>query len=87
MTPGEIASRAPSDAVVTDYDRAHLVTYLRLLDAEAAGASWEEAARLLLRLDPLKGRDAARLSYETHAVRARWMAAEGYLDLLRAARG
>ena len=79
----EIADRAPSESVLTDYDRAHLVTYLRLLDAEAAGAGWEEAAQLVLRADPLKGRDVARLRYETHASRARWMADAGYLQLLR----
>lgn len=82
----EILDRAPMDPQVTDYDRAHLVTYLRLLDAEAAGAAWEEAASLLLRVDPLKGRDTARLRYESHASRARWMAAGGYLDLLKIAR-
>jgi hypothetical protein len=78
-----VAARAPTAPEVTDYDRAHLVTYLRLLDAEAAGAPWEEAARLLLAVDPGKGRDDARLRYETHASRARWMAASGYLDLLK----
>ena len=82
----EIADRAPNDPVLTEYDRAHLVTYLRLLDAEASGARWEEAAQLLLRVDPQTARDAARMTYETHASRARWMADEGYLQLLRTAR-
>ena len=86
MSDIEVAPRAPSGPELTDYDRAHLVTYLRLLDAEAAGAPWEEAARILLSADPAKGRDAARMQYETHAMRARWMAQEGYLDLLRASR-
>lgn len=83
----EIADQAPSEPAVTEYDRAHLVIYLRLLDAEASGASWEDAARLLLNTDPAKARDVARLRYETHAARARWMASEGYLDLLRHPRG
>jgi hypothetical protein len=83
---GEIAARAPSEPELTDYDRAHLVTYLRLLDAEAAGAPWEDAARLLLEVDPGKARDAARLRYETHASRARWMATNGYLKLLQVRR-
>lgn len=77
------ADRAPHEAGLTDYDRAHLTTYLRLLDAEASGAAWEEAARLVLRADPGRARDAARLQYETHASRARWMAREGYLKLLQ----
>lgn len=84
---GEIADHAPNGPELTDYDREHLVTYLRLLDAEASGARWEEAARLLLRVDPQRARDTARLRYESHARRARWMATEGYLELLRAARG
>lgn len=82
-----VADRAPSDLALTDYDRAHLITYLRLLDAEAAGADWEEAARLLLEADPGRSRDLARLRYESHASRARWMASEGYLELLRQPRG
>ena len=39
-----IAETAPTDAQVTDYDRAHLPTYLRLLDAESDGAPWDEVA-------------------------------------------
>lgn len=82
----EIADRAPNTPELTDYDRAHLVTYLRLLDAEASGAAWEEAAAVVLRADPGRARDAARLRYETHTRRARWMADAGYLQLARAAR-
>ena len=40
-----IAETAPTAAQVTDYDRAHLPTYLRLLDATSEGAPWEEVAR------------------------------------------
>ena len=29
----QVADTAPSDSVLTAYDKAHLVTYLRLLDA------------------------------------------------------
>jgi hypothetical protein len=32
-----IADLAPTDAILTGYDEAHLVTYLRLLDADADG--------------------------------------------------
>jgi hypothetical protein len=69
------------DAQVTDYDRAHLQAYLRLLDAAAAHADWREAAALILGLDvdgdPLK----ARRIHDIHLDRARWMAATGYRDL------
>ena len=37
---------APSNSQLTDYDRAHLRTYLRLLDAAAEGADWAEAAQI-----------------------------------------
>lgn len=78
-----IADRAPSDPVITDYDRAHLKLYLRLLDADAEQAAWDEIARLLLDVDPARDRDRARVRYETHLARARWMTDQGYLDLLK----
>jgi hypothetical protein len=45
--PG-IAMQAPQSAEISAYDEAHFVTYLRLLDASAAGASEEEMCRLIL---------------------------------------
>jgi hypothetical protein len=30
----------------------HLVTYLRLLDADAEGADWQEVAKIVLHIDP-----------------------------------
>ena len=47
-----IADIAPTQAQLTDYDRAQLATYLRLLDAASEGAPWEEVARIVLDLDP-----------------------------------
>ena len=34
----DVADVAPSVPTLTDYDMEHLVTYLRLLDADAEGA-------------------------------------------------
>jgi hypothetical protein len=51
---------------------AHLVTYLRLLDADAEGAAWQEVARIVLSLD-----------VETDLARAKWMTEQGYRHLLR----
>lgn len=45
-----VADIAPTDAILTGYDEQHVVTYLRLLDAERDGADWREVARLVLRL-------------------------------------
>jgi hypothetical protein len=41
----DVADTAPSDFVLTAYDEEHLITYLRLLDADAEGADWREVAR------------------------------------------
>ena len=40
----DVADTAPSGSVLTGYDQEHLVTYLRLLDADAEGADWREVA-------------------------------------------
>jgi hypothetical protein len=34
----DVADTAPSDSVLTVHDEEHLITYLRLLDADAEGA-------------------------------------------------
>ena len=38
-----VADTAPSESVLTVYDEEHVITYLRLLDADAKGADWREA--------------------------------------------
>jgi hypothetical protein len=43
LTP--IADAAPDKPFLTGYDMSHLVTYLRLLDADAEGADWREVAQ------------------------------------------
>ena len=50
---------APMDAVLTAYDREHVVTYLRLLDADTDGADWQEVARVVLHLEPRREPDRA----------------------------
>ena len=78
-----IAETAPTDTQITDYDRAHLRTYLRLLDAESGGAPWDEVARIVLDLDPEREPDRAPRAHATHLARAHWLTAHGYRDLLR----
>jgi hypothetical protein len=68
---------------LTDYDRLHLVTYLRLLDAAEEGADPDEVAQIVLRIDPKAEPKRARHAYETHLARARWMTESGYRHLLR----
>lgn len=77
-----VANEPPWANRVTDYDRRHFVTYLRLLDADADGAHPDEVARIVLGIDPGREPERARHAHTTHLARARWMTATGYRDLL-----
>ncbi len=55
-----VADLAPNSSVLTGYDEQHLVTYLRLLDADAEGADWQEVAQIVLHIDPALEPDRAR---------------------------
>jgi hypothetical protein len=79
----DVADVAPNEAVLTTYDEQHLVTYWRLLDAQAAGADWKEVTRIVLHIDPDREPARARNAFDSHLARARWMADHGYRDLLR----
>ena len=79
----DVADVAPNESVLTTYDEQHLVTYWRLLDAEAAGADWKEVARIVLHIDPDREQVRARNALDSHLARARWMADHGYRHLLR----
>jgi hypothetical protein len=79
-----VADVAPNESALTAYDHEHLVTYLRLLDAEADNADWREVAQLVLRIDPSAEPDRARRAYDSHLARAKWMTEHGYRHLLRA---
>jgi hypothetical protein len=59
----DVADTAPSDSVLTAYDEEHVITYLRLLDADAEGADWREVARIALRLDPEHEPDRAKRAF------------------------
>jgi hypothetical protein len=74
---------APSGSVLTACDEEHLVTYLRLLDADVEGVDWREVARVVLHLDPEHESDHARRTFESHLSRAKWMTEHGYRLLLR----
>ena len=63
----DVADIAPSDSALTVYDEEHVITYLRLLDADAVGADWSEVARIVLHLDPKRDSDRARRSMVTGA--------------------
>jgi hypothetical protein len=84
MPPAEsvctIADEVPWSEHVTDYDRAHFLVYLRLLDGLILGAGEDELCRTILNLDPEA--DGAQRTLRSHVSRARWMTQTGYKDLL-----
>jgi hypothetical protein len=49
-----VADLAPADPAVATYDDVHIITYLRLLDADAEGADWRDVSGIVLRIDPAR---------------------------------
>ena len=82
MLDPPIADAAPSADGITDYDRLHLVTYLRLLDADAEGAEPGEVAHIVLGIDPSIEPERALRVHASHLARARWMTEHGYRHLV-----
>ena len=79
----DVADLAPTDPAPTPYDEEHLVTYWRMLDADAEGADWREVAQIVLHINSEREPDRARQAFESHLARARWMSDFGYKLLLR----
>ena len=79
----DIADVAPTDPTLTPYDEQHLITYLRVLDADAEGADWREVAKIVLHIDPDREPERARRAHESHLARAKWMTEHGYRHLPR----
>ncbi len=74
-----VADVAPNEPELTVYDEQHVVTYMRLLQAEGEGADWREVARLVLHMDPEREPDRARSAYQSHLARAKWVTEQGRL--------
>jgi hypothetical protein len=72
----QIREIAPSDAV-SEYDRSQLMIYAELLDADSRGITWQQGASEILGIDPAADVDAARLCWDSHLERARWIIGEG----------
>ncbi|MET4606922.1 hypothetical protein ABIB90_006425 [Bradyrhizobium sp. JR4.1] len=75
----DVADCAPNDPVLTAYDEQHVVTYIRLLQAEGQGADWQEVTRIVLHIDPEREPDRARTAYQSHLARAKWVTEQGRL--------
>jgi hypothetical protein len=81
--PPAIEDEAPWAETITEYDRAHFVHYVRLLDAVAAHASDEEMCRFILGIDYANDPSRAKRLLDSHLKRARWMTERGYRQLLQ----
>ncbi|MDH2355148.1 DUF2285 domain-containing protein [Bradyrhizobium sp. SSUT112] len=75
----DAADVAPNEPALTAYDEQHVVTYIRLLQAEGEGADWREVARVVLHMDPEREPDRARAAYQSHLARAKWVTEQGRL--------
>ncbi|KQT27378.1 hypothetical protein ASG57_17610 [Bradyrhizobium sp. Leaf396] len=84
MTRLRFQDEPPQSMVLTNYDREHLKTYLRLLDSEAGGACWQEAVSIIFGLDARKDPGRAQRVYASHLARAKWMTENGFRSLIGA---
>ncbi|WP_229169324.1 DUF2285 domain-containing protein [Bradyrhizobium altum] len=75
----DVANVAPNEPALTAYDEQHVVTYIRLLQAEGEGADWCEVARVVLHMDPEREPDRAQRAYQSHLARAKWVTEQGRL--------
>ena len=82
-----ISDVAPQGDSLTEYDHAHMTLYLRLFDAAESGATLQEICQILFGIDAEKEPDRARIIYDSHLARARWMTEHGYRKLLEGRKG
>ena len=87
VNPGPVADTAPTEPVLTDYDRRYLIVYVMLLDAVRDGVDRNEIIREILQIDPVSEAGRAMHAYESHLMRARWISSHGYQHLLQGLRG
>ena len=83
----DVEDEAPTGDAITAYDERHFVTYLRLLDANAEGADWQEVARIVLHRDPVAEEQRTHHCWQSHLDRAQWLSREGYRRILERAAG
>jgi len=83
VTQETFLDEPPEGPVLTSYDREHIKLYLRLLDAEAEGADWEEVVEILFGIDLEKEPHRAARVHTRHLARAKWLTENGYRDLIR----
>lgn len=84
MTKEDFLDQPPGGAALTAYDRAHFKLYLRLLDADAEGADWQEVVEVLFGICAKAEPERAARVHASHLARAKWMTESGYSQLLGA---
>ncbi|MBO9669560.1 MAG: hypothetical protein J7485_03485 [Sphingobium sp.] len=75
---------APQGDKVLDYDRRNLLTYAELLDAADGGVDWQAGSLDILGIDPAANPDRARMCWDSHLARARWIVGNGLGNALQA---
>jgi hypothetical protein len=65
------------DDQITEYDRAHFLTYARILDAVRSDQTWQEAARDILDLDAKSDELGAYRVWCVYVDRAEWIVGDG----------
>jgi len=72
----------PESEIVTAYDRRCFKLYIILLDADAAGVEWLDTYKGIFENYEENNKSRAYRHYHAHLKRAKWMTANGYLQLL-----
>jgi hypothetical protein len=83
VTPGPHSKRSRRHHPCSAYDEPHAITCLRLLDAAADGADWNEVAQIVPRIDPAREPGRARRAWESHLGPRPWMTEHGYRHLFQ----
>ncbi|AMY00710.1 DUF2285 domain-containing protein [Mesorhizobium ciceri] len=78
-----VSTHVPWSDRLTAYDREHLTTYLRLLDAWDDEASVEEMAQEILGIDPWEEPVRARDAVRSHLDRVVWLLTTGSKELFK----
>ena len=83
MSQTDFQDEPPLSPALTSYDRKHMALFIRLLDAERDGASWQEATHILFGIDAATDPERAERVHTSHLARAKWMMTTGYPLLVK----
>lgn len=78
-----VLKMAPTVEIVTEYDRCHLLTYARLLDADRNGMQHYEAPEEILDIPPTCDPDMWLDCFLSHVDRAQWIVAQGISEIVK----